>query len=132
MSRLPRWACLGFVCVAVFATSAEAAPKKKKKPAPVEPPKTEEEVTADFDKTAAVTAITEVNLSKCKTTNAAKGEGHVLITFAPTGTAQTALVDKGPWVGTPVAKCMAKEFKKAKVPAFKGEAITVGKVFHFE
>ena len=40
-------------------------------------------------------------------------------------------IDKGPWVGTPVAKCMTKEFKKAKVPAFKGDAVTVGKTFTF-
>jgi hypothetical protein len=117
-------------CIAIVAASAEAAPKKKK-PAPAEAPKTEE-ATAEFDRQAAASAITETNLQKCKATNAAKGDGHVTITFAPGGTAQSALIDKGPWVGTPVAKCMQKEFKKAKVPAFKGDAITVGKTFHFE
>jgi hypothetical protein len=118
-------------CAFVLATSAEAAPKKRKKnPAP-EPPKTEE-ASAEFDRQAAVSAITEINLQKCRATNAAKGEGHVTITFTPAGVAENALVDKGPWVGTPVAKCMAKEFKKAKVPAFKGDAVTVGKSFHFE
>jgi hypothetical protein len=131
MSRLRVWASLGVVaCALVGVVNAEAAPKKRKK-APADPPKTEE-VTAEFDKAAAVTAITEVDLSKCKTTNVAKGEGHVMITFAPSGNAQNAVVDKGPWVGTPAAKCMAKVFKKVKVPAFKGEPITVGKVFHLE
>jgi hypothetical protein len=120
-------------CVAVVAASADAAPKKKKKPAATETPKTEEAAATDFDRQAAVAAITEVSLQKCKATNAAKGEGHVMITFAPAGAAQEATIDKGPWVGTPVAKCMAKEFKKqAKVPAFKGESVTVGKSFHFE
>jgi hypothetical protein len=121
--------------VAVLASTADAAPKKPKKPAATETPASapaKEEATSDFDKQAAVSAITEVNLQKCKATNAAKGEGHVMITFTPAGTAQTAHVDKGPWVGTPVAKCMAKEFKKAKVPAFKGDPVTVGKVFHFD
>lgn len=131
MSRLRVWTSLGVVaCVALAGMSAEAAPKKKKKKAS-DPPKTEE-VTAEFDKSAAITAITEVDLSKCKATNVAKGEGHVMITFSPAGTAQNAVVDKGPWVGTPAAKCMAKAFKKVKVPAFKGESITVGKVFHLE
>lgn len=135
MRRLTRWVSIGVLaCVAVVAASAEAAPKSKKKkgkaPA-VEAPKTEE-VTADFDRQAAVAAITEVNLAKCRATNAPTGDGHVTITFAPAGGAQNAVIDKGPWVGTPVAKCMQKEFKKAKVPAFKGEAVTVGKSFHFE
>ena len=132
----------------IAAGGAEAAPKKKKKSAPVPTaeaaPKTDKatEETAnnvgagnpvsDFDKQAAITAITEVNLSKCKATNAAKGDGHVMITFNPQGAATAASIDKGPWVGTPVAKCMVKEFKKAKVPAFKGDPVTVGKSFHFE
>jgi len=135
MRRLTRWVSIGVLaCVAVVAASAEAAPKSKKKKgkAPrAETPKTEE-VTAEFDRQAAVTAITEINLAKCKATNAPAGDGHVVITFAPGGAAQSAVIDKGPWIGTPVAKCLQKEFKKAKVPAFKGEAVTVGKSFHFE
>ena len=134
MRRLTTWVSIGVLaCVAVVAASAEAAPKKKtKKRAPaVEAPKTEE-TTAEFDRQAAAAAITEVNLSKCKTTNAGTGDGHVMITFAPGGLAQNAVIDKGPWIGTPVAKCMQKEFKKAKVPAFKGDSVTVGKSFRFE
>lgn len=136
MRRLHTWVSFGVLaCVAVVAASADAAPRaKKKKPAAAEPAKTAEE-TSDFDKQAAVSAIaaiTDGSLQKCKATNAAKGEGHVMITFAPAGAAQTATIDKGPWVGTPVAKCMVKEFKKAKVPAFKGDSVTVGKSFHFE
>jgi hypothetical protein len=34
--------------------------------------------------------------------------------------------------GTPTAKCIAKEFKKTKVPAFKGDVVQVGKLFRFE
>ncbi len=132
MRRLSSWVAFGVLtCVAVLAASAEAAPKKKKKAPAAEAAKTEE-ASAEFDRQAAVTAINEINLAKCKATNAATGDGHVMITFAPAGPAQNAVVDKGPWIGTPVAKCMAKEFKKAKVPAFKGEAVTVGKSFHFE
>jgi hypothetical protein len=131
MSRLRALAILGVIVSILVGVNAEAAPKKKRKKAPAAAPKTEE-VTAEFDKAAAIAAITEVDLSKCKTTNVATGEGHVVITFSPDGTAVNAVVDKGPWVGTPAAKCMAKAFRKVKVPAFKGEAITVGKVFHLE
>lgn len=109
------------IALIAFAATAEAQPKKK----------AAEPSTAEFDKTAAVTAITEANIAKCKATNAAKGEGHVTITFATSGDASDVKIDKGPWLGTPVAKCMTKEFKKAKVPAFKGDAVTVGKTFKF-
>lgn len=113
------------VLIALIACAATASAQPKKKGAPDAAP------AADFDKTAASTAITETNLGKCKATNAAKGEGHVMITFATSGEASDVKIDKGPWVGTPVAKCMVKEFKKAKIPAFKGDAVTVGKVFKF-
>lgn len=136
MSCLRGWLLVGFVASLTVVTTAEAAPKKKRKPvtaaAHATPAKTEEPALADFDKSAAVTAIAEVNLAKCKATNAVRGDGHVTITFGPTGAVQSAQVDKGPWVGTPVAKCMVREFKKAKVPAFKGDAVTVGKLFRFE
>ncbi len=120
--------------LAMVVTTADAGAKKPKKPATSEP-KSEEapaSTSVDFDRTAAVSAINEVSLQRCKVTNAAKGDGHVTITFQPGGPAEKALIDKGPWVGTPVAKCMAKEFKKVKVPAFKGEPVTVGKSFKFE
>ena len=132
MSRLSQWVSIGVLaCIAGVAASAEAAPKKKKRPTQAKIAKTEE-AAPEFDKQAAISAIGEINLQKCKATNAAKGEGHVTITFAPAGFAESALVDKGPWLGTPVAKCMAREFKKAKVPAFRGDPVTVGKSFQFE
>lgn len=120
--------------LAMVVTTADAGAKKPKKPATSEP-KSEDASSSssvDFDRTAAVSAINEVSLQRCKVTNAAKGEGHVTITFQPGGPAERAMIDKGPWVGTPVGKCMAKEFKKVKVPAFKGEPVTVGKSFKFE
>ena len=135
MIRLRAWILLGLVASSVVVTTAEAAPKKKKpvtRAAHASVAKTEEPAIADFDKSAAVTAIAEVNLQKCKATNTARGEGHVMITFSTTGAVQDVKIDKGPWLGTPVAKCMAKEFKKAKVPAFKGDTVTVGKTFRFE
>ena len=120
---LPTSATLAlFAFVAVFTTTADAAPKK---------PVVDAKAAAEFDKMAASTAIGEVDLSKCKATNAARGEGHAKITFAPAGEASEAKIDKGPWVGTPVARCMIKAFKTAKVPAFRGDAITVGKTFKF-
>ena len=118
--------------LAMSVSTADAGPKKPKKPTTTETKPDDAASPIDFDRNAAVSAINEVSLQRCKATNAAKGEGHVTITFQPGGPADRALIDKGPWVGTPVGKCMAKEFKKVKVPAFKGEPVTVGKSFKFE
>ena len=135
MNRFPAWVAVSSVLFALSIEGGAEAAKKPKKPAgtsttaePAAPAST----GGDFDRGAAASAIAEVSLQKCKATNAAKGDGHVSITFAPAGTAQNAAVDKGPWIGTPVAKCMVREFKKAKVPAFRGDAVTVGKSFRFD
>ena len=85
-----------------------------------------------FDKNAAAAVLGSVDLGKCRATNAPKGEGHVTVTFKPEGVAQDAIVDKGPMVGTPVAKCIAGKYKQVKVPAFKGTPVQVGKLFRFE
>jgi len=124
MSRWTFRAAAFTTSLALVALDAEAGRKR---------PKVETTASAaDFDKQAAASAIAEVSLAKCRATNATRGEGHVIITFTPAGTAERAAIDRGPWVGSPVAKCMAKEFKKTRVPAFRGEAVTVGKSFHFE
>ena len=105
---LPTSATIGlFACFALFATTADAAKKKPADPA-----------GPDFDRTAAVSAIAGVDLQKCKATNAPHGDGHVSITFASNGEASNVAIDKGPWSG-PIAKCMTKQFKTAKVPAFQ-------------
>ena len=119
------------VALVAFADTADAAKKKKKKaPAPVAAAVAED--APPFDRDAAVNALTSVDLQKCRATNAPKGDGHVMITFEPAGGASNATVDKGPWLGTPTAKCIANQYKKAKVPAFKGDPVTVGKIFRFE
>lgn len=118
------------LAVATLAGSSEAGPKKPKAPKEPKPVATEE--AAPFDKAVAASVLSTVDLVKCKSTNAPRGEGHIMVKFTPAGTAAEAVVDKGPWVGTPVAKCIAKEFKKVKVPAFSGDVVQVGKSFRFE
>jgi hypothetical protein len=128
MTRLQALLTMGVFFASIsIAGGSDAAPKKPKppKPAPVS-------ASEEFDKQAASSALSSVDLGKCKSTNAPRGEGHVSVKFAPEGSATEALVDKGPLMGTPVAKCIAKEFKKTKVPAFKGDVVQVGKMFRFE
>lgn len=95
-------------------------------------PKGKAETSPGFDRNAAVSALGAVDLGKCKATNAKRGEGHVTVTFSPAGAASSAVVDRGPMAGTPVAKCIQAQYAKVKVPAFKGDAVAVGKTFRFE
>jgi hypothetical protein len=81
-----------------------------------------------FDREAAAVALKGVDVTHCKTKNMPGGDGHVIVTFTPSGTASGAVVDRGPFAG-PAAKCIAKEYKRAKVPPFKGDAVSVGKNF---
>jgi hypothetical protein len=126
---------LGLLASAAGSSAAPKRPKKKPTTATAPAPKdtAPKDDAAPFDKTAAVGVLTAVDLSKCKTPNAARGEGHIAVRFAPNGNATEATVDRGPMLGTPAAKCIATQFKKqAKVPAFSGEAVLVGKLFKFE
>lgn len=137
MSRRTRFlfalgALLGAVAVSHSADAAKKRKPKKRTPAPAAPAPAPKEDAPEFDREAAASALTSVDLQKCRATNVARGEGHVFITFTPGGAAASAEVDKGPWVGTPAAKCIAGQFKKAKVPAFGGEPVKVGKTFRIE
>lgn len=118
--------------VVTVAGSSDAGPKKPKGPKPPAPAPAPAEEAPQFDKAVAASVLSSIDLAKCKTTNAPRGDGHIMVKFQPAGTASEAVVDKGPWVGTPVAKCIASAFKKAKVPAFAGDVVQVGKSFRFE
>jgi hypothetical protein len=85
-----------------------------------------------FDKESATTVLAQVDLTKCRVPNAPRGEGHVMVTFASEGKATRAVVDRGPMVGTPAAKCIGAQFAKTRIPSFKGDPVQVGKLFRFE
>jgi hypothetical protein len=85
-----------------------------------------------FDREAAATAMKAVDVAHCKKAKGPTGEGHVIVTFAPAGVVAAANVDRAPFAGTKVGQCIAKEYKKAKIPAFKGDAVNVGKIFKLE
>ena len=85
-----------------------------------------------FDRQGAAATLAQIDLSMCRAPKAPRGEGHVIVTFKPGGNATSAVVDRGPMVGSPVAKCIGAQFAKAKVAPFKGREIQVGKLFRFE
>ena len=87
------------------------------------------ESSAPFDRGAASGAIGAVNVQSCAKPGGPTGSGHVKITFAPNGSVSTAVIDSGPFNGTPVGGCIVGKFRGPHVPPFGGGAITVGKSF---
>lgn len=96
------------------------------------------EADVGFDRAAASSALSSVNLQVCKPkkqkakTAPVTGDGHVLVTYAPNGKADQATVDAGPFMGTTIGTCIESVFKKTQVPPFDGTPVTVGKKFKLE
>ena len=85
-----------------------------------------------FNREAAATALKAVELVKCKVSGGPRGEGHVAVTFGANGAVSTVVVDRGPYVKSPVERCIVAAYSKAHVPAFHGDAVTVGKSFRID
>ena len=49
------------------------------------------------------------------------------ITFAPSGRVTSANISGPPFAGTPTGGCIAAALRKARVPAFDGDRVTVSK-----
>ncbi|HEX6274551.1 MAG TPA: hypothetical protein VFZ53_16020, partial [Polyangiaceae bacterium] len=87
--------------------------------------------TAPFSVSAAQVALTQAatNAGGCKKPDGPTGSGKVQVTFATSGRVTSATVAGPPFAGTPVGGCVAGVFRKAKVPAFAGNPVTVSKSF---
>ncbi len=87
--------------------------------------------SAPFDRGAAASALGGIagNLSSCKKGDGPTGGGHVKVTFKPSGSVESVDVDTPPFSGTAVGGCVAGKFRSARVPAFSGTSMTVGKSF---
>ncbi len=87
--------------------------------------------SSPFDRGQAASALGGIasNLSSCKKGDGPTGSGHVKVTFAPNGSVKSVDVDTPPFSGTSVGGCVAGKFRGAKVPAFSGGEVTVGKSF---
>ena len=84
---------------------------------------------AQFDRGAAAGALGGIDIQVCKKPDGPTGPGHVTVTFAADGNVASAVVDQGPFPGTPVGGCIAGKFRSAHVPPFSGAAVRVGKSF---
>lgn len=88
--------------------------------------------SAPFDRGAAAAALGSINVASCKKSDGPTGSGHIKVTFSPSGTVQSAVVDQPPFAGTAVGGCVAGKFRSAHIPAFAGAPIPVGKSFVIE
>jgi len=85
--------------------------------------------SAPFDRGAAAAALGAVNVQSCKKSDGPTGSGHVTVTFGPDGQVQSAVVDSGPFPGTPVGGCIGGKYRGVHVPPFGGAPVRVGKSF---
>ncbi len=87
--------------------------------------------TAPFSKASAISALSGAagQAGSCKKPGGPTGSGKVQVTFAPSGRVTTATIMGGPFAGTPVGGCVSGAFRRAKVPAFAGNPVTVSKSF---
>jgi predicted Zn finger-like uncharacterized protein len=109
---------------------AEPAPiaKEEPKPTPVEPAEPAEPA-GPFDRAAAAAALgaTAAQASACRKDGDPSGIASVVITFAPSGRVTSANVSGPPFAGTPTGGCIAAALRKARIPAFDGDRVTVSK-----
>ncbi len=107
-------------------SASEKTEKKPDKPEPAQPA-----ISGSFSKDAAVATLSVAasQATVCKRPEGPWGSGKCLVTFAPSGRVTTANVTGAPFAGTPVGGCVASVFRRAKIPSFSGDAVTVSKSF---
>jgi hypothetical protein len=85
-----------------------------------------------FDRDAVWTVLSGVDVEQCKDKKTPAGEGHVIVTFRPNGTVSRVVVDSAPYSKLRAGRCIEGEFKKAKIPPFRGSAVRVGRKFQLD
>lgn len=112
---------------AVARAATESKPEKK----PESKTESSPAGSGSFSKEAAVAALSVAasQATVCKRPEGPWGSGKALVTFAPSGRVTTANIAGAPFGGTPVGGCVANVFRRAKVPAFSGDSVTVSKSF---
>lgn len=99
------------------------------KPKPRIPPSEQAPASPVFDRGAAASALGSVDVARCRSEAGVDGAGHVTVVFANDGKISHVEVDQGGNEKTARGTCIAKAFEKARVPAFAGAPVRVGKSF---
>jgi hypothetical protein len=83
----------------------------------------------EFDRTAAVSALkaAAAEAASCRKDGDPSGTASVTVTFAPSGRVTSATLSGPPFAGTATGGCIAAAMRRAKVPPFSGDRVTVGK-----
>jgi cytoskeletal protein RodZ len=114
-------------------TPPETTPSKPKSETsePTPPPS---EPAGPFDRDAAAAALSSAaaQAASCRKPGDPSGVANVVITFAPSGRVTTATIGGPPFAGTPTGGCIASVLRKARVPAFEGDRVTVSKTIVIE
>lgn len=106
-----------------------AQPIAKDEPTTPAAPAVPAEPAGPFDREAAAAALAAgaAQASACRKEGDPSGVASVVITFAPSGRVTSASVSGPPFAGTPTGGCIASALRKARIPAFDGERVTVSK-----
>jgi len=86
-----------------------------------------EPATAAFHRGCAANSINAVDAQVCAREGLPRGEGHLFVWFEPSGRVSKVEIDRGPFSGTEVGACLEAQYGKARIPAFPGPAVRVGK-----
>jgi len=79
-----------------------------------------------FNPGAVAAVIGKVDVKAC----GFHGSGHIKVTFDPSGVVKKTEIDVPPTLEkTPAGACISRAFATARVPAFGGNAATIGKSF---
>jgi len=119
---------------AVRKPSAAAEPAVEKPTAVVNPIETHNapppaEPGTEFDPAAARSALASAaaQASACRKDGDPSGTANLTITFAPSGRVTSAQIQGPPFSGTATGGCIASTMRRASVPAFSGDHVTVSK-----
>jgi hypothetical protein len=103
-------------------TPATTKPSSGKPPRPTGP-------VGPFDRAAAASALSSAasQASSCKKSGDPSGTASVTVTFAPSGRVTSANISGPPFAGTATGGCIASTLRRATIPPFEGDRITVSK-----
>ncbi len=73
-------------------------------------------------------AVERADLASCRA--GPPGDAHVTVVFGASGEAQSAIVDGGPCVGTPTARCIEERLRAQRVKPFDGPSRRVARTLH--
>ncbi|HWA75808.1 MAG TPA: hypothetical protein VG937_25905 [Polyangiaceae bacterium] len=107
--------------------SAAAAEVEPKAPSLPKPPAAA--AGTPFDRSAAASALATAaaQASACRKEGDPSGVANVTLTFAPSGRVTTAKLSGPPFAGTATGGCIASTLRRAKIPPFDGDLVTVSK-----